>query len=265
MKALRPLFLIVSLILMVGLACSVGSPSEPTAEPTTAAEPTDAAEEPTAVVEDEPTDPVDEPTPTDEPADPADSAQEFYTETFDGSLDNYTYFNTGKGDEDKMSIKTDDGFLNFDLKDNNLWMYVTYNPFTYKDVSIEIVADNRGKNNNNVTLLCRYDPEEGWYEFNIANNGLYWIFAYDATGAINKGYNQMANGASKFVKQGREVNTYKVDCVGDKLTLTVNGVEAKTFKDTKYKLRDGKVGFGVSSFEVTPIQVNVDSFSISQP
>ena len=189
----------------------------------------------------------------------------YYTETFDGNLDNYTYFNTGKGDEDKMSLKTDNGYLVFDLKGTNLWIYVTYNPYTYTDVALELVADNRGKNNNNVSLLCRYDPKEGWYEFNIANNGLYWIYAYDATGLVHKGYNQIANGGSTAIKTGRFSNTYNVSCVDDKLSLSINGKEVTSVRDTKYQLREGKVGFSVSSFDVTPILVNVDSFTISEP
>lgn len=268
MKALRPLLLIVSLMLMVGLACSFGNSSKATAEPTTAPEPTAVVDEPTTAVDeptDEPTAATDEATAT---AEPSADAQEFYTETFDGNLDNYTYFNTGKGDDtdkSKMSLKVNDGFLVFDLKGTNLWIYVTYNPFTYKDVSLEVTADNRGKNTNNVSLLCRYNPDEGWYEFNISNGGLYWIYAYDATGSVRKGYNTITNGASKSVKQGKGVNTYGVSCVGDKLSLTINGDEVKTIKDTKYGFREGKVGFSVSSFDVTPILVEVDSFTISQP
>jgi Domain of Unknown Function (DUF1080) len=263
MKAFRPFFVIVAFVLMVGLACAFGggggAQSQPTQEKPTAQQPKD---EPTQAE----TKPTEEATPSDATDEPISTdAQDFFTETFDGNIDNYTYFNTGKGDEDKMSVKTKDGSLIFDLKDNNLWIYVTYNPFTYKDVALEVTADNRGKNNNNISLFCRYNKEEGWYEFNIANSGLYQILAYDATGAVAKGYNRIADGASKFVKQGKDVNTYGATCSDDKLTLTINGNEVKTIKDTKYKFREGKVGFGVSSFDVTPILVNIDTFTISEP
>jgi hypothetical protein len=247
---------------MVGLTCAFGGGAitKPTKEPTKTVivVPTTQEEESTATPE-----PTDEETPTDAP--PTPEAQIYYTETFDGNLDNYTYFNTGKGNEDKMSLKTNDGYLVFDLKDNNLWIYITYNPFTYKDAVIEVTVENNGKNNNTVGLLCRYNKDEGWYEFNIANNGSYWIYAYDATSAINKVYNTIASGTSKAVKQGKDINTYGATCIGDKLTLTINGVEVKTVKDVKYKFHEGKVGFSVSSFDVTPIMVNVDSFTISEP
>jgi len=47
--------------------------------------------------------------------------------------------------------------------------------------------------------------------------------------------------------------------------LGVNGTEVKTLAERKYKLRDGLVGFGVSSFNSLPVLVEVDNFQISEP
>ena len=58
---------------------------------------------------------------------------------------------------------------------------------------------------------------------------------------------------------------YVATCIGTELSLTINGVAAKKTNDSKYKLREGLVSFGVSSFDVTPILVNIDSFTVSQP
>jgi hypothetical protein len=189
---------------------------------------------------------------------------DFFTDTFDGNIDNYSIANLGDGAEDKMNVDVKNGYLVFDLEDKSLYVYVTYNPFTYKDVKISVTADNRGKNNNNVSLICR-KSDEGWYEFNMYNSGLYNILAYDATGAVSKGFNRIFNGASRAIKQGKDINTYTATCSGDKLTLEINGTLVKEIKDIKYKFREGKVGFGVSSFDVIPILVNIDSFTVSQP
>lgn len=189
------------------------------------------------------------------------SGDGFGTDNFDGNLDNYTVQNFGTGSNDKMDVNVKNGYLVFDLQGNNLWVYVTYNSYTYKDVTISMVADNRGRNNNNVTLFCRASTE-GWYEFNISNSGLYWILAYDAA---TKGYHTIVNGGSTAVKQGKDINTYTVSCKGQTLDLNINGVDVKSIKDSKYNFREGKVGLGVSSFDITPILVEVDSFTISQP
>ena len=263
MKMLRPLFLITSLILVIGLACSFGSPAAPTEEPTKAVEPTKEVAEPT-VAEDPTEEVVDQPTDTPEPE--VDAPLDYFTDSFDGSLDNYTYFEFHekyeKAKEDSTIVPTTkDGFLIFDLAKKNKWVYVTYNPFKYTDVRLDLTADNRGKNTNNVSLICRYS-DEGWYEFNVANSGLYWIYAY----VIDDGeYYTIYNGGSTLIKQGKDTNEYTAICNGDELTLGINGTEVKTVTDTKYKLRDGKVGFGVSSFDITPILVEVDSFEVTEP
>lgn len=271
MKTLRPLFIVISLVLIVGMACVIGgtptSPPPPTPEPqveqptqeespTQVPEPT---EEPTA----EPT--VEENTPEPQATD-APEASDFFTEQFDGDISNYSYFEfhekykRAKVDE-KITPTTKNGFLVFDLQKKNKWVYVTYDPYTYTDVRLDLTADNRGKNNNNVSLICRYS-DEGWYELNIANSGLYDISAYLTS---ENNYFAIANGGSKEIKTGKYSNDYTFICDGDELTVGVNGIEVYKITDTKYRLREGKVGFGVSSFNVTPILVEVDSFQVSQP
>jgi len=264
MKVFRPFFAIGAFLLLVGLACIVGGP---TAAPTAQPQPT---KEQAATDAPPPTDsagatdtPATSGSATDTPAASA-GGDQYFTDDFSGTMDNYTVKNLGTGSEDKMDVNIKDGYMVFDLTGANLWVYVTYNPFKYKDVTISMVADNRGKNNNNVTLFCR-KSDEGWYEFNIANNGLYWIYAFDAQGLVAKGYNTIYNGGSTAIKQGKDVNTYAATCKGNQLSLSINGTEVKTIKDSKFQFREGNVGFGVSSFGVTPILVEVDKFIVSQP
>lgn len=271
MKALRPIFILISLVLIIGLACTIGGPTAtkeaPTQPPTqppvqpTVEEPPTQAPEPTA----EPT--AEQPVNTPEPqATETAAANDYFTEEFNSDIGNYTYFEfhelygTTKADNTVIPT-TKDGFLVFDLKKKDKWVYVTYDPFKYTDVRLDLKADNRGKNNNNVSLICRYSSE-GWYEFNIANNGLYSILAYvDA----DRTYYTIFDGGSNLIKQGKDSNEYTLICNGDDITAGINGTEVKTITDTKYKLRDGLVGFGVSSFNITPILVEVDSFQVSQP
>ena len=47
--------------------------------------------------------------------------------------------------------------------------------------------------------------------------------------------------------------------------FTINGIFENEVTDRKYNLSEGQVGFSVSSFDVTPIIVNVDYFSIDLP
>ena len=127
------------------------------------------------------------------------------------------------------------------------------------DVRVDTIASNLGRNNNNVSLLCRYS-DAGWYEFNIANNGEYTILYYDAN--IND-YRLLFSGGSTLIKMGKDVNEYTAICQGEKLTLGINGVEVRTVSDKN--LKSGYAGLSVSSFNVTPIDVEFDYFVLSVP
>jgi hypothetical protein len=263
-RLLKPFVLIAAFVLLVGLACNALSGGTTNPPPVQVQPTSEQPTQPPVQIQ-----PTAEPPTAEPPTAESPASSEYYTEEFDGNIDSYTYFEyhemIGKAEKDESIIPTaKDGFLVFDLKKTNKWVYVTYDSYTYGDVKIEISADNRAKNTNNISLICRYS-EEGWYEFNIANSGLYQILAYDATGAVSKGYNLIADGASTAIRQGKDINVYTAICEGEKLSLYINGVEVRTISDRKYRFRDGKVGFGVSSFEVTPILVEVDWFKISQP
>jgi hypothetical protein len=54
-------------------------------------------------------------------------------------------------------------------------------------------------------------------------------------------------------------------CNGDEITLSINGQKIKTVTDTTYGFNNGLVGFNISSLNVLPITVEVNSFEISQP
>lgn len=189
-------------------------------------------------------------------------AKDFFTEEFEAEYnpDNWTSFTLGSGSDKNLVIQQEDDHLLFDLGDKNLYVYYVYNPFTYQDVSLTLNAENRGRNNNNVSLVCRMNSDgTQWYEFSVESGGVWYLYAVDGK------YNILDNGGTTALKQGREVNEYKMDCKGDEITLYINGTELKTVKDTTYGFNEGAVGFNISSLNVLPITVNVNWFDIAQP
>ena len=265
MKNFRPLAFFVVFVLLFSLACNALSgggdtPSQPQQEPPVQVVPTkEPVQEPTKEPAPEPTNP---PAPTVAAPPPAPASVEasaFFTEEFDGDLSNWTYW-VSSGNENGVELNADNASLDILLSSKNTSVYVFYDPYIYEDVVLEVQADNAGKNNNNVSLVCRYDDtDETWYEFSIANNGLYWIYAYD------DGYNLIANGGSNLIKTGRDTNIYTAGCIGDVLSLFINGQEVRTFQDTTYRLKEGQVGLNVTSFDVLPIEVDFEYFTIAEP
>lgn len=189
-------------------------------------------------------------------------AEAFFTEEFESSFvaENWQYFTLGSGDDSDLVIQQESDHLLFDLGDEDLYVYYIYTPYIYEDVSIALNAENRGRNNNNVSLICRMNEEgTSWYEFSVESGGVWYLYAMDGK------YNILANGGTTALKQGREVNEYRMDCDGSEIALYVNGKEIRTVKDTKYGFDEGAVGFNISSLNVLPITVEVNSFEIAQP
>ena len=252
-QTLAPFLFLFGIILIVSLAC--GLPSSP-AEPEPPAQPP-AVDEP---AQPPPSEPVTAPPPTEEPV-----SQRFFTEEFDGDVDNWSYFLTS-GEDRKFNLSTENGRLVFDLQDEYIYSYVTYDPEIYENVRLDVEVNNRGFNNNNVSLICRYDEEDGWYEFNIANNGLYEILygSWDDNGTTAS-YSRITNGGSNKIKAGKETNQYTVICDDRTLSLYINGIETNIIEDNRFVLREGLVAISVSSFDVFPINVEYEWVQISEP
>ncbi len=263
-------------IAVLMISCALPFSGSKTEEATSTSEPTHTTEAhlaptetntsqppPTQVIP-----PTDAPRPTDPPlptstqrASPTVAAQDFFIEEFDKTLDDWELFFM-YGDEDLAQVYNDNDRLTFYLDGKDIYAYLAYTPYYYSDVKLTAVVENRGYNNNNVSLICRYDPDKGWYEFNIANSGLYDLLFFDIR---ENTYQFLADGGSTAIHIGKAVNEYTVICQGEKLILYINGVEAKRYIDRQYVVKEGMIGISVSSFNVYPIEVEFLSLEISQP
>jgi WD40 repeat protein len=208
------------------------------------------------------------PSVTDTPTQVAQSsgAQTSYTEDFNGNLDAWTSFMT-TGIDSQVNSGVDSGSLIVQLspyEDKVPRFYLVNNTFDYSNVQVEMVMTNNGNNANGVSLICGYS-EKGWYEFIVSNAGLYSIDVYDPSLAVDQRYIQLVSGGSGAIKNGKTTNTYTATCNGGELTLSINGTQVNTITDNKYNFASGKIGIGVSSPQTLPVDVSIDSVTVSQP
>lgn len=263
MKTYKPLLFFASILLVVGLACSAlgggdtpEQPQQPVQQPTNppvvapTKEPLPTQEEPT-----QPPAPANTPVPV---------RSEFFTEEFDqdpGS--DWLTDIIGPGAEahaDSVETEFTNGRMRIELPEEQLYLYYTYTGFTYTDVRIELRADNRGVNTNNVSLVCRLS-DDGWYEWSVGSGGDWYLYA------VTDGYNLIANGGTTFLKQGKEVNEYAMECKDKVISMFINGQEIRLspVTDNNYGLREGSVGFNISSLDIKPVIVEVEWFKVSEP
>jgi len=192
----------------------------------------------------------------------AGSSEAFYTEEFNGNLDSWDSFMV-TGIESQVNAGIDNGSLFIQLSpfEDKVPRYYLVNPgFDYSSVQLELVITNNGNNANGVSLVCQYS-ENGWYEFRVSNAGLYSIDAYDQS----VGYSELLAGGAPVIKSGRSTNTYTAVCNGSDLSLAINGEPVNSIVDTKYNFTDGRIGFGVSSPDLLPVDVSMDTLIVSEP
>jgi hypothetical protein len=193
---------------------------------------------------------------------------QFFAEEFETALssnwDALPLVNS-QSDLENVQVMAQAGKLVWNINSKQVYYYLFYNAFEYDDVRLDMSADNLGKNNNAVSLVCRYDPNVGWYEFNVANNGLFDIYFAEIAEDGSISYNRIANGGSNAIRQGYSSNTYAIICKSENLTLYINGEQAITIVERKYGLDAGQIGISVSSFDQLPVIIEMDQVKISRP
>ena len=199
--------------------------------------------------------------------------EKFFTLKFDQNADlsNFEFFNDGKGDEKNMNINPLENGIEFVLNDQYLSPIYFYAPYSYDDVAVRLQAENLGSDNNfNVGLVCRFTGKV-WYEVSITGGGLWEIFWWYKDG----GGGYFKDGGTNALKVGQWVNDYEMRCIGNKISLYINGQEVKTIETTTYtqylseqeknSVAEGQVGFSISSEDSTPVDVLVSEFEVYKP
>ena len=211
---------------------------------------------------------------------PAQSGNDkYFQEDFNGGLGNWSQFvingtkiakggvaELSRGSFGNMSVGVKDGYLVFDLESQGQWAYAIYDPQEYDDVRLDVSAENRGTNDTNLSLICRYTPDQGWYEFSIADTGLFEIdYAQVQTDGTTVIYSKLADGGYSKFKTGKDTNQIGISCAGRTLTLFINGNQVKQLDDNQYVLKSGKIGVAVASFTNPPAIVGFDWAKVGQP
>lgn len=183
----------------------------------------------------------------------------YFVETFANGIDPALWesFILGNGDPDKAGVLVSVTGIRFILKDPYLYSYSIYNPVTYKDVVIRLRAANVGTiNENKVSLTCRKTGNT-WYEYSVTNGGLWSLYYY------NGRYIEIGSGATTALKTGQNINEYEMTCLGNEISLRVNGRAVRSVRDDN--LIDGRVGFNISSLRFFPVEIEVKQFEVAEP
>lgn len=186
---------------------------------------------------------------------------DFFTMKFAkvSDLNNWEQVVKGTGRASKIMISPANDGLIFNLNDPDLRAYYFYRPEVYEDVAIRLKAGNLGKTTFNIGLVCRRN-ENTWYEFRITGEGLWYLYKYDGR------YLTLDNGGATAIKTGINTNEYEMLCVGNQISLSINGETVSTFSFKTSFYAQGQVGFSIlSGPDVFPMNIKATELEISKP
>ena len=132
----------------------------------------------------------------------------------------------------------------------------------FGDVRIETdVYTIGGPLENRLGLLCRYRGAGDYYFFVISSDGYYGIGKMSGGVRLLLGQAMMAY--TPAIAQGLAANHLRADCVGDTLTLYVNGQPVGMAQDADFS--DGDVGLLAGTFGQPTTDAVFDNFVVLKP
>ena len=192
--------------------------------------------------------------------DACDGGAALFADDFSGEQDcGWVEYNKGGA-----VVALEDGVLNISTSSpGEIWW--TNPERTFDDVIINVkAAQISGVDDNAYGVICRYQDEENFYLFLISGDGYYAIGKYSGidvpiTYLTPDGQYQ----SSDLINQGVASNDVQASCIGDQLSLAVNGQPLLTVTDSD--IASGDVGLASSALQQGTVEIAFDDFRVFAP
>jgi len=151
----------------------------------------------------------------------------------------------------------------YQIKVDKANWYTWANPGkTFVDVRVEVDAWKASGPDGDAAILCRYKDEENFYLIGITTDGYYGITKIVAGEDTLLGSDVLE--FSSVIKTGAgETNRLRVDCIGDRLSLYVNGEIVAEVTDGD--LASGDVGLASGTYDDPGTDMRFDNFVVYRP
>jgi hypothetical protein len=121
-----------------------------------------------------------------------------------------------------------------------------------------------GPDDNAYGLICRYQNEENFYLFLISGDGYYAIGKYQSGSAeVEYLTADQQFQPSDAINQGNATNRIEASCIGNELSLAVNGLALVTVTDPTFVT--GDIGVAASTLQPGTSLIEFDSIRVRLP
>jgi len=133
---------------------------------------------------------------------------------------------------------------------------------SFTDVRVEVEATKAGgPDDNDLGVICRYVDIDNFYFGLISSDG------YAAIGKVKDGeqVGLSSDGMDPVegINLGTATNRIRLDCVGEALTLFVNGTQIASVTDPDFTA--GDVGPMAGTYDLAGTDIHFDNFVVRQP
>ncbi len=136
---------------------------------------------------------------------------------------------------------------------------------SFDDVIINVTATQvSGVDDNAYGVICRYQDDQNFYLFLISGDGYYAIGKYAGTD-VPVTY-LTADGQyqpSELINQGAASNDIQASCIGNQLSIAVNGQPLLTVTDNDFAA--GDIGLAASALQQGTVEIAFDDLRVFAP
>ena len=166
------------------------------------------------------------------------------------------------------SIRTDDRITDYEngvyrifVNLNNDDYLVTPGLSLPSDVRVEVDATKvAGSDNNDFGILCRYQDNDNLYQFVVSSDGYVGIVKLVDGSMQSLAAETLLE--SSAVNGGNAQNHIRADCIGNTLTLYVNGQQVSTVQDAAFT-SGGDVGIFAGTYDTPGADIHFDNFIVT--
>jgi hypothetical protein len=183
-----------------------------------------------------------------------------FSDEFDGSVDCEWQLYSGRGvseviENDVLRIETNQpGLIGWTLAGQDV-----------DDVVISTRANHvEGPEDNAFGIICRYQNPDNYYVFLISSDGYYAIGKFQSG---SEGVEYLTGDGlytpSEMINTGQAANDIQASCIGNQLSLSINGVPVDSVTDPTFVI--GDIGLGANTFQPGTAVIEFDHFRAFAP
>jgi hypothetical protein len=180
---------------------------------------------------------------------------DYWSNPFDASLVPHSY-----------KVSNEQGYLKYEFSDPDTYLYTFFEKEMPANINIE-TSYLTNTQSAEASIVCRVDPVTRlkWYEFRIIHferAGV--IYYFERKDVYHNPYQRLAYVILPVELYKDKENRLEARCIGNKLSLILNGQEVISVEDTKLG-NSGLIGLGGVSHKSLPLAIYYNYLKSSSP